>query len=115
MIRSPRDCSAKGHSREKERYASVPGIPIAHSPLKEMASLGGMQGGHGDISRCIAMTGIIHVQDDAQASPHLYVKSLKSDTWVRPKGIGLFPVVVGYPSGESRPVPRRTPEIMFWG
>jgi nitroreductase len=28
--------------------------------------------------------------------------------------VAVFPVVVGYPSGESQPVPRRAPEILFW-
>lgn len=28
--------------------------------------------------------------------------------------VPVFPVVVGYPSGQSPPVPRRTPEILVW-
>jgi hypothetical protein len=30
-------------------------------------------------------------RDYAQARPHLYFKSLKSDSWVRPKGMRVFP------------------------
>ena len=26
----------------------------------------------------------------------------------------MFSVIVGYPSGESQPVPHRVPEILFW-
>lgn len=34
---------------------------------------------------------LFHARDYAQARPHLYFKSLKSDTWVRPKGMRVFP------------------------
>lgn len=30
-------------------------------------------------------------RDYAQARPHLYFKSLKADTWVRPKGMRVLP------------------------
>jgi nitroreductase len=29
--------------------------------------------------------------------------------------VQVFPLVVGYPSGEIPPVPRRPPEMLFWG
>jgi hypothetical protein len=28
--------------------------------------------------------------------------------------VPVFPVVLGYPSGETKPVERRAPEILFW-
>ena len=34
---------------------------------------------------------LFHQRDYAQARPHLYVKSLKSDNWVRPKGMRVIP------------------------
>ena len=34
---------------------------------------------------------LFHARDYAQARPHLYFKSSKSDTWVRPKGMRVFP------------------------
>ena len=34
---------------------------------------------------------LFQARDYAQARPHLYFKSLKSDTWVRPKGMRVFP------------------------
>lgn len=34
---------------------------------------------------------LFHERDYAQARPHLYFKSLKSDSWVRPKGMRVFP------------------------
>jgi hypothetical protein len=34
---------------------------------------------------------LFHARDYAQARPHLYFKSLKSDTWVRPKGMRVLP------------------------
>jgi len=35
---------------------------------------------------------LFHTRDYAQARPHLYFKSLKKvDTWVRPKGMRVFP------------------------
>jgi len=34
---------------------------------------------------------LFDVRGHAQARPHWYFKSLKSDTWVRPKGMGVFP------------------------
>ncbi len=34
---------------------------------------------------------LFHERDYAQARPHLYFKSLKSDSWVRPKGMRGLP------------------------
>ena len=34
---------------------------------------------------------LFHERDYAQARTHLYFKSSKSDTWVRPKGMRIFP------------------------
>jgi hypothetical protein len=34
---------------------------------------------------------LFHARDYAQTRPHLYFKSLKSDTWVRPKGMRVLP------------------------
>lgn len=34
---------------------------------------------------------LFHERDYAQARPHLYFKSVKSDAWVRPKGMRVFP------------------------
>lgn len=34
---------------------------------------------------------LFHERDYAQARPHLYFKSLKSDSWVRPKGMRVLP------------------------
>jgi hypothetical protein len=34
---------------------------------------------------------LFHERDYAQARPHLYFKSLKADTWVRPKGMRVHP------------------------
>ncbi|MBI3808379.1 MAG: hypothetical protein HY281_12855 [Nitrospirae bacterium] len=34
---------------------------------------------------------LFHERDYAQVRPHLYFKSLKADTWVRPKGMRVFP------------------------
>lgn len=34
---------------------------------------------------------LFHERDYAQARPHLYFKSLKTDGWVRPKGMRIFP------------------------
>jgi hypothetical protein len=34
---------------------------------------------------------LFHARDYAQGRPHLYFKSLKSDTWVRPKGMRVLP------------------------
>jgi hypothetical protein len=34
---------------------------------------------------------LFHERDYAQARPHLYFKSLKTDSWVRPKGMRILP------------------------
>ncbi len=34
---------------------------------------------------------LFHQRDYAQTRPHLYFKSLKSGSWVRPKGIRVVP------------------------
>ncbi len=34
---------------------------------------------------------LFHQRDYAQARPHLYFKSLKSDRWIRPKGMRVIP------------------------
>jgi hypothetical protein len=34
---------------------------------------------------------LFHQRDYSQARPHLYFKSLKSDSWVRPKGVRVLP------------------------
>jgi hypothetical protein len=34
---------------------------------------------------------LFYEHDYAQTRPHLYFKSLKSDSWVRPKGMRVFP------------------------
>ncbi len=33
---------------------------------------------------------LFHERDYAQARPHLYFKSLKTDSWVRPKGMRIL-------------------------
>lgn len=70
-------------------------VDVRHSDCssKELTRLVGMQKGrHDDIGRCVAMTGVVsHARDYAQARPHLYFKSLKSDAWVRPTGMKAFP------------------------
>jgi hypothetical protein len=34
---------------------------------------------------------LFHERDYSQARPHLYFKSLKADSWVRPKGMRILP------------------------
>ena len=39
----------------------------------------------------IRLLELFQARDSVQARPHLYFKPLKSDTWIRPKGMRLFP------------------------
>jgi hypothetical protein len=42
-------------------------------------------------SDALRLLELFHERDYAQARPHLYFKSSKSDSWVRPKGMRILP------------------------
>ncbi len=42
-------------------------------------------------SDALRLLELFHERDYAQARPHLYFKSLKSDVWIRPKGMRVVP------------------------
>ena len=42
-------------------------------------------------SDALRLLELFHERDYAQARPHLYFKSSKSDSWVRPKGMRVLP------------------------
>ncbi len=43
------------------------------------------------LSEALRLLELFHERDYAQVRPHLYFKSLKSDLWVRPKGMRILP------------------------
>ena len=69
-------------------------VDVRHSDcsLKKLARLAGTQEEDTvTFPDALRLLELFHARDYAQARPHLYFKSLKSDTWVRPKGMRLFP------------------------
>jgi nitroreductase len=48
------------------------------------------------------------------ARPWLNQARIKRSLSIPDGYVAVFPVVVGYPSGEAPPVQRRAPEILFW-
>ncbi|MDP1948968.1 MAG: hypothetical protein Q8L77_15860 [Nitrospirota bacterium] len=69
-------------------------IDVRHSDcsLEELARVVGIQKGDTmTFADALRLLELFHARDYAQARPHLYFKSLKSDTWVRPKGMRVFP------------------------
>lgn len=48
------------------------------------------------------------------ARPWLGREEVKEAMGVPESYTPVFPVIVGYPQGETAPVPRRAPEIIFW-
>lgn len=48
------------------------------------------------------------------ARPWLSQRKIKKSLGIPDAYVPVFPVVVGYPSGETPPVPRRAPEILVW-
>ena len=64
--------------------------------LKELARLAGTQEEDTvTFPDALRLLELFHARDYAQARPHLYFKSLKSDTWVRPKGMRVLPSDLG--------------------
>jgi hypothetical protein len=60
--------------------------------LRELARLAGTKKeGAMTFPDVLQLLELFHERDYAQARPHLYFKSSKSDTWVRPKGMRIFP------------------------
>jgi hypothetical protein len=60
--------------------------------LKKLARLAGTQEEDTvTFPDALRLLELFHARDYAQARPHLYFKTLKSDTWVRPKGMRVFP------------------------
>ena len=49
------------------------------------------KGGPVTLPETLRLLELFHERDYAQARPHLYFKSLKSDSWVRPKGMRIVP------------------------
>lgn len=49
------------------------------------------------------------------ARPWLSQARIKRSLGIPDGYVPVFPVVLGYPSGETPPVPRRAPEILLWG
>jgi hypothetical protein len=69
-------------------------VCVRHSDcsVKELARLTGTQEeGTVTLPDALQLLELFHKRDYAQARPHLYFKSLKSDTWVRPKGMRILP------------------------
>jgi nitroreductase len=48
------------------------------------------------------------------ARPWLNQARIKQSLSIPDGYVAVFPIVVGYPSGETSPVQRRAPEILFW-
>lgn len=48
------------------------------------------------------------------ARPWLNQARIKRSLSIPDGYVPVFPVVLGFPSGETPPVPRRAPEILFW-
>ena len=48
------------------------------------------------------------------ARPWLNQARIKRSLGIPSAYVPVFPVVLGYPSGETPPVPRRAPEILLW-
>jgi hypothetical protein len=74
----------------------IVGVRHSDCSLKELAGLAGMQ--EEDMvtfADALRLLEVFHARDYAQARPHLYFKSLKSDTWVRPKGMRVLPSDLG--------------------
>ena len=70
----------------------IVGIRHSDCSLKELARLAGTQEEDAvTFPDALQLLELFHARDYAQARPHLYFKSLKSDTWVRPKGMRVFP------------------------
>jgi hypothetical protein len=60
--------------------------------LKKLARLAGTQEEDTvTFPDALRLLELFHARDYAQARPHLYFKTLKSDTWVRTKGMRVFP------------------------
>jgi hypothetical protein len=62
---------------------------------------------------------LFHARDYAQARPHLYFKTLKSDTWVRPKGMRVFPstleiAILDAEQEQWETIPFRDVDLGFW-
>jgi len=62
---------------------------------------------------------LFHQRDYAQARPHLYVKSLKSDGWVRPKGMRVIPSnldieILGLESEQWETIPFKDVSFGLW-
>ena len=62
---------------------------------------------------------LFHQRDYAQARPHLYVKSLKSDSWVRPKGMRVIPSnldieILGLESEQWETIPFKDVSVGLW-
>jgi len=72
----------------------MPIVGVRHSDcsLKELARLAGTQKEDTmTFPDALRLLELFHERDYAQARPHLYFKSLKADTWVRPKGMRVLP------------------------
>jgi hypothetical protein len=68
------------------------GVRHSDCSVKKLARLAGVQEeGTMTFPDALRLLELFHTRDYAQARPHLYFKSLKSDTWVRPKGMRVFP------------------------
>jgi len=49
------------------------------------------KGGPVTLPETLQLLELFRERDYAQARPHLYFKSLKSDSWIRPKGMRVVP------------------------
>ena len=62
---------------------------------------------------------LFHERDYAQARPHLYFKSLKTDNWVRPKGMRILPAdlqiaILDVESEQWETIPFRDVSFGLW-
>jgi nitroreductase len=74
----------------------IVGVRHSDCSLKELARLAGTQEEDTvTFPDALRLLELFHARDYAQARPHLYFKSLKSDTWVRPKGMRVLPSDLG--------------------
>jgi hypothetical protein len=88
--------------------------------LKKLARLAGTQEEDTvTFPDALRLLELFHARDYAQARPHLYFKTLKSDTWVRPKGMRVFPstleiAILDAEQEQWETIPFRDVDLGFW-